>query len=793
MNLNKFSNTPFNLCISFNKLIEHYEEVAATQTGYRAEQAKTLLKEVEPHPELKDGIDNIAQLEENSEVIKHLVSDLFPEALAENEIKAITVPFQDFLFNPTKRFQKILSDAGPGFDIGIRDFSEHQLYVLSCCLILGDFYDQHFDFTKPFFYDIPTASGIIKHYRILYNGDFMEIIPTEKAVMLTAEDIDLLRDNFDDLDLWMRLFPVGSWTLKGFALVSLVDTTVENAVSTLKGTLLGASYNEDVYESILSVFKSIFRLPNLKVGFTTYNPDENTFALATFNHKLKSYLLSEKKEELCDNMMCVQSFADLVDKKMYFTISDVKKYLKREPDNVLAQRFNDEGIQSFILAPVAKNDHLLGIIELVSTHIHDLNSINANRLEIVMPFITDTIERQYGYMINQVRAVIQKEYTTIHPSVYWKFQREAIKYIEFHRQDKDYTLKEVIFKDVHALYGQIDIKGSSDTRNLSVQIDLKGQLNALIPLLEKLQPYFNDALPVEWIENLRSMAADLQMPLQADTEQLIENYLDIYINPLLKKAVEQKHADAATVNEYLLETDQTGEFHEHRKMYETTVAMINERMTTLLDRWQTKAQTLFPHYYERFKTDGVEHNLYIGQSITPNRAFELTDLYNLRLWQIQVICQMEYEHNRIKDTLPYPLDVTSLILAFSSPISIRFRMDEKRFDVDGTYNARFEIVKKRIDKAFIKNTTERITAKGKLTIIYTNKEEEKQYRNYIHFLQSKKMMEEGIDMLEVEDLQGVSGLKALRVRISYEILPERKFYTYTDMIEQIKDSVYLAS
>lgn len=793
MNLNKYSNTPFNLCISFNKLIEHYEEVAATQTGYRAEQAKTILKEVEPHPELRDGIDNIVQLEENSEVIKHLVSELFPEALTENEIKAITVPFQDFLFNPTKRFQKILSNAGPQFDIGIRDFNEHQLYVLSCCLILADFYDEHFDFTKPFFYDIPTDGGIIKHYRILYNGDFMEIIPTEKAVMLTTEDIDLLRDNFDDLDLWKRLFPVGSWTLKGFALMTLIDTTVENAVSTLKGTLLGAPYNDDVYESILSVFKSIFRLPDLKVGFTSFNPDENKFGLATFNHKLKSYLLSEQKEEVCANMMCVQSFADLVENKVYFTISDVKKYLNKEPDNVLAQRFNDEGIQSFILAPVVKNDHLLGILELVSSHKNDLNSINANRLEIVMPFIIDTIERQYAYMINQVRAVIQKEYTTIHPSVYWKFQREAIKFIEFHRLDKEYALKEVTFENVYALYGQIDIKGSSDTRNLSVQLDLKGQLNALIPLLEKLQPYFNDALPVEWIENLKSMAADLQLPLKADTEQLIQNYLDIHIDPLLKRAVKKQVADAAAVNEYLLETGQTGEFHEHRKMYEKTVTIINEKMSTMLDRWQIKAQTLFPHYYERFKTDGVEHNLYIGQSITLNRIFNVTDLYNLRLWQIQVLCQMEYEHNRTKDTLPYPLDVTSLILAFSSPISIRFRMDEKRFDVDGTYNARFEIVKKRIDKAFIKNTTERITATGKLTIIYTNKEEEKQYRNYIHFLQSKKILEEGIDMLDVEDLQGISGLKALRVRISYEISPERKFYTYTEMLAQIKDSVYLTS
>jgi hypothetical protein len=774
-------------------LIEHYEDVAATQTGYVAEQAKVILKEIEPHPELRDGIDDFAHLQENAEVLTHLLSDIFPQALTENEIKAITVPFQDFLFNPTKRFQKILKGAGPKFDIGIRDFNDHQLYVQSCCLILEDFYGQHFDFSKPFFYDIPTANGIMKHYRILYNADFMEIIPTEKAVKLTPEDIDLLRDNFDDLDLWKRLFPVGSWTLKGFALINLFDATVENAVSALKGTLLSVSYNNDVYESILSVFRSIFRLPDLKIGFTTFNPDENKFGLATFNAKLKSYLLSGQEDELCANMMCVQSFADLVDKKKYFAISDVKRYLENEPDNVLAQRFDEEGIQSFILGPVVKNDHLLGIIELASDNKHDLNSINANQLEIVMPFMTDTIDRQYTYMINQVRAVIQKEYTTIHPSVYWKFQREALKYIEFHRQDKDYTLKEITFKEVYALYGQIDIKGSSDTRNLSVQLDLKDQLNALIPLLEKLQPYFNDALPVEWIENLRSMAGDLQLPLRADTEQLIQNYLDIHIDPLLKKAVDQQLPEASAVNNYLMETGQTGEFHEHRKMYETTVAMINEKMSTLLDRWQTKAQVSYPHYYERFKTDGVEHNLYIGQAITPNRIFDIRDLYNLRLWQIQVQCQMEYEHNRIKHTLPYPLNVTSLILAFSLPISIRFRMDEKRFDVDGTYNARFEIVKKRIDKAFIKNTTERITATGKLTIVYSNKAEEKEYRNYIHFLQSKKMLEEGIDMLDIEDLQGISGLKALRVRISYEILEERKLYTYNEMLEHIKNGVYTVS
>ena len=37
--------------------------------------------------------------------------------------------------------------------------------------------------------------------------------------------------------------------------------------------------------------------------------------------------------------------------------------------------------------------------------------------------------------------------------------------------------------------------------------------------------------------------------------------------------------------------------------------------------------------------------------------------------------------------------------------SIRLVM-EKRFDVDGAYNIRYEIIKKRIDKAHIKNTQE---------------------------------------------------------------------------------------
>lgn len=216
------------------------------------------------------------------------------------------------------------------------------------------------------------------------------------------------------------------------------------------------------------------------------------------------------------------------------------------------------------------------------------------------------------------------------------------------------------------------------------------------------------------------------------------------------------------------------------------MSIINKKLAAILDKKQIEAQNIYPHYYERFKTDGVEHYLYIGASIDPTKAFDTMYLNNLRLWQLQTLCAMEMKHHQLKSSLPYELEVTSLILVFSSPISIRFRMDEKRFDVDGTYNARYEVIKKRIDKANIKGTKERITEKEKITIVYSHDSEETEYLNYIKFLQFKKVLEPTVEQFEVEELQGVSGLRAIRVKIINDNkLVETNNYKYQDLQDEL--------
>ncbi len=80
---------------------------------------------------------------------------MFPTALTKNEIKAVTIPFQNFTFNFSDRFTHILDEAGIDFDMTIRDFDEDQMYILSCILILNTYYKKNFEISKPLFYDIP--------------------------------------------------------------------------------------------------------------------------------------------------------------------------------------------------------------------------------------------------------------------------------------------------------------------------------------------------------------------------------------------------------------------------------------------------------------------------------------------------------------------------------------------------------------------------------------------------------------------------------------------------------------
>ena len=787
--INAHIESPLFVKVSFNKLLEHYETLAKSENQFLASKAQYILKIQESIPELRDGFSDISLLYKYNKEINVILQDSFSEVLTKNEIKAASIPFQNLTFNVSERFKSILNNAGSDYVPKMADMPDDDVYRMACTIILYIYYGYRTDFKRPFYYEIPDANGIARTYKILYNADFVEILPTDKAPKITREDYLELLDNFEDIDLWKKKFPRHSYIFKGFVISNMFDVTDDRAISEIKTSLLiaGKRTSDNFINDFHKVFESLFNLKDIKVGFMIYNAAEDSFE-SVIGKGIDSYLLLDCGSENCHQTLCSRSYNTLVNKKAYYAISDVDKYFKISKGEAQYKTLHDQGIKSAILAPIASEGKLLGILELVSKNPFELNSVNANKLDDVMPYIVSSVLRSKAEEENKVEAIIQQECTAIHPSVYWKFEKAARQFLRDKERSANAVFSKISFENVYPLFGQIDVKGSSEARNLATQKDLSLQLNLVKKILVRLSE--EQKLPI--LEKLQFQLEEFLMELETnfkvDSEQQITVFLRNDIEPLFKYHVNRKSIVTEQIEDYFKKVDsKLNIIYYYRKNYDDTIALINKKMASLIDEKQVDAQSMYPHYFERYKTDGVEHNMYIGEDITKEVSFNEIYLYNLRLWQLQVMCEMENEFYQNQHHFPISLDVASMILVFNQPLSIRFRMDEKQFDVDGTYNARYEVVKKRVDKAFVKGTEQRITTKGKMTIIYSQKQDEDEYLSYIKFLNSKNILGNDVEILQLQDLQGVTGLKAIRVSILYHSeKSDKSFYTYDDLIGEIR-------
>ena len=779
---------PLDIRISFSKFFEKYRKYSDSDNDLLKERSGRVLSVAKQFPQLEEGI-KADEVEGLLPQINIILEDTFAQILQSNEIKIASIPFNNLVLKASDRYKNIIKAAGPDFEPCIKNLDEDNYYIMGCSIILNNFYGYAIDFKRPFFYDIPDANGILRHYRLLYNADFVDISKKNDAPEVTEDDVALLLDNFDNIELWKEKFPPKSYLFKGLIIANLFDVTADYAISEFKTSLLKYDKSDsDFMEEFQKIFRAIFNLPDIKIGFASYNEEDKTFETVP-GDELHSFVLKDKEVDSCKHAICKGTNYFLFEKQTYFAISDVEKFQESTPDEIMYKNLLDQNVHSAIIAPIIDKGKFLGIIELVSPNKFDLNSINANKLQDLMPYLVDKVAQDRAKMNNQLDLIIQQECTSIHPSVYWKFKQEAKRFLRAEQSGFSLAFREIVFDDVYPLYGQIDIKSSSQTRNEAVQKDLLVQLKAVDKVLNKMLEI--ESLPI--YEQIRFQVHDYidtlkNQGLQVNSEAKILAYIKKEINPIFKHLA-KKHKELknyiSAYNE-MLDPD-IKSVYKHRKAFDDSVTLINKKLAGLLDKKQEEAQAMYPHYFERFKSDGVEHNLYIGESITKQKSFNKVYLQNLRLWQLQVMCEMENAYYQMKNELPIALDVASMILVFNSSLSVRFRMDEKRFDVDGTYNARYEVVKKRVDKAFIKGTKERVTEKGKIVIVYSQSSDEREYLKYINFLQSKNYLEEEVEIVELEDLQGITGLKALRVNILYHKEDDDKaLYTYDDLMKELK-------
>ena len=779
---------PLHINISFKVIYDHFKKF--TNDEYKGHpyhiSAKHMVEEIDKVPELIEGFSDFSLLEKHEEIINLLLEPLFPEILTSNEIKAATVPFSFTCFKFTNRFEKILDNAGDDYLFEVRNFEPDAMYIYACTLILAAVYNYNVDLKRPFYFDIPDInSGFTRHYRVAFNGDFMDITKTENAPEITEDDIKLLLDNFNNIDIWREKFPPNSYIFKGFGIMNLFDVTTDETINSLQNNLIGRE-DESMTEKIRNNLRDFFGIIDLKVGYSVYDISHLEEGYVKVKRS-ESIILTDEKKIICEKYFCNHIINKLFIENESLVVSDVDYYKKQSSGNTFSINLVNNEIKSIILIPIkTSNNKDLLLLEMASPRAYELNSVNKQKLKDIVPMFRAAAERNSEEYLNILEATIQEFYTSIHHSVKWRFYEAAENYQNaILDKDEDAKIEKIAFHDVYPLFGQSDIKGSSLARNKAIKEDLTKQLSSAIHVLREACK--KETLPIydELMYRVEEYLVDVEKGMKAGDEVAILDFLKREIYPVFNHIKEINDELSKVVNCYLDLLDENLQVvYEKRKDYENSVTKLNDKLAKFIDKKQEEAQKIFPHYFERYKTDGVEYNMYIGQSITKEHKYDSLYLYNLRLWQLQTTYEMENVAFKLRKNLDHDLRVASLILVHSNPLSIEFRMDEKQFDVDGAYNIRYEIIKKRIDKAHIKGTTERLTVPGKISIVYSQDKDADEYLKYIKFLQSKNQLGK-VELLELEDLQGVSGLKAIRVEVIYKTETNEKSSLSID--ELIKD------
>ena len=355
------------------------------------------------------------------------------------------------------------------------------------------------------------------------------------------------------------------------------------------------------------------------------------------------------------------------------------------------------------------------------------------------------------------------------PAVEWKFTEVALNYIVNKQHNEDIKIERIAFNEVYPLYGAIDIRNSSTERSHAIQLDMVEQLELAARVVKKAQVDMPFPLLQEIEFKIEKYIQSTSDVLLSDEEITIHDFLQGQIVSIFNHLHGTQPSVKNEIEHYFASLDpQIGMIYHHRKEYEQSISHVNDTLARFIDKEQASAQKVYPHYFERYITDGLEFNIYMGQSIVPRKRFDEIYLRNMKMWQLTVLAKASRITHDLEQHLTHPLRTTQLILAHSIPLSISFRTEERKFDVDGAYNIRYEIIKKRIDKVRIKETNERLTQPGKIAIVYSQAKDATEYIEYIEFLQNQNLLKPGIEKHDLEELQGVIGLKALRVEVNFE-------------------------
>jgi hypothetical protein len=760
----------FNSVLSFQPLVLVLKKMIADgKTGAR-KLYEGLLNELGQFPELLQPMEDLNQMESHSELLETLLTTIFPPSTNSTQgIYAVTLPFQSDTIYSSPDFGKMflkqgsneiqLPDKKTTLDIGKANLS------LAYNIILKKFYSHPSSTTATSvhpFYD--ETSGLTTYYELNWNAQFVDVKCINDNYALP---VGFSPNRTMELEELMKLFPLENFRFEGLVVIDVFDVTQEQVITEIKNSLLNINAFSDVevYSDLQQHLQDLMGLKNLHIGITPFFK-MNDYYLYTEAHYQNSLLFKnnnaiEHRDHISE--LCRDTFRQTNQCILYEILNESSSRF-----NEVLKYYHDQGLRSLVLCPLKCEDGtMIGLLEIAAETKGRLQFHHLSKIQPAIPLFSLALEKTNESMQMQIEKTIKEHFTAIQPAVEWKFTEAAFQFLQQNQQSELVRMPPIAFEDVYPLYGSIDVRNSSTERSHAIQMDLLDQLNMARDIIEKASRIMEFPLLNEFLFRIEKYIDSTSDTLLSDDEMMIYEFMQQDIESLFENLRNQKPELKKIIDNYFGAMDpQRKVLYNHRRQYEESITRINDVLDRFMDNEQKSAQEVYPHYFERYVTDGMEFNIYVGQSLSPNHPFNEIFVRNLKLWQLSLLAKAAKVTNALEKRLTLPMQTTQLILAHSIPLNISFRRKERKFDVDGAYNMRYEIVKKRIDKVHLKDSEERLTQPGTIAIVYSQQKEMTEYLEYIEFLQKEGLLGQNIEHLELEDTQGINGLKALRVDVN---------------------------
>lgn len=763
----------FNSQLSFKPLVEALKKnITEGNPGMKKLYGK-VVKDVEAHPELLNPITDLSLLEPHSELIEELLSAVFPPT-TRNFLYGVALPFKFTTVYTSPLFKSILLKPGSK-EINVPDnktgtqLSEEKLqfaYGMILQKYLGYNSPDNTRSVHPF---TDPVTGVTKYMELRIDARFIDVRPAGEMPKMPDSIMCQRTNRLKTINELMEEIPLDQFVFEGISVMRVNDVTELEVISLMKNRLLDLNMNpgSSSYQQLEEYIQSLIGIKDVKIGITPFFKVNGHYIYSEIHNSnsllFKHFYTNSDKDEVSD--CCKMLFRDNDQPVLFEELNDA---VMAEVDYL--EYYYAQGGRSIIVCPIKQNNELLGILEIVSEKPGTLKPAHITKLEPVIPLFVLALEKGAENLNNKIDRVIKDKFTAVQPSVEWKFTEVALNYIVNQQHQEDARIERINFPEVYPLYGAIDIRNSSTERSHSIQLDLIEQLEMAQRVLRKAHLEMPFPLLQEIEFKLDKYIASASDVLLSEEEITIHEFMQNQVVSIFNHLRSTLPALKNDIEHYFAALDpQLNMIYHHRKEYENSIARINDTLARMIDKEQVSAQKVYPHYFERYVTDGVEFNIYMGQSIAPRKKFDELYLRNMKMWQLTVLAKAARVTHKLEAELSHPLKTTQLILSHSIPLSISFRTEERKFDVDGAYNIRYEIIKKRIDKVRIKDTNERLTQPGKIAIVYSQAKDAGEYMEYIEFLQNQKLIKPGpVEKLELEELRGVIGLKALRVDVNFD-------------------------